>query len=247
MKRTQLIMGMPIRIEIGDVRATDADIASVFTYFISIDEQYSPYKSTSEVSRINTGLHQSQWSDDMKHIVELCEQTHKETHGYFDAYHDGMFDPSGIVKGWAINNAAQILRDRLCHNFYIDAGGDIQVSGLNEEHRPWRIGIRNPFHRDEIIKIIAVTTQGVATSGTAIRGNHIYNPVTGKAVDGDIVSLTVIGPNVYDADRFATAAFAMGRSGVTFIESLKGYEGYMIDTDHQATFTSGFDAYVVAT
>jgi thiamine biosynthesis lipoprotein len=61
----------------------------------------------------------------------------------------------------------------------------------------------------------------------------------------DIVSLTVIGPNVYEADRFATAAFAMGKRGIYFIEQLPGFEGYMIDAAARATFTSGFERYVL--
>jgi thiamine biosynthesis lipoprotein len=60
----------------------------------------------------------------------------------------------------------------------------------------------------------------------------------------DIVGLTVIGPNIYEADRFATAAFAMGREGIMFIENLAGFEGYMIDQHGQATFTSHFTRYV---
>jgi thiamine biosynthesis lipoprotein len=245
MKRTQLIMGMPISVEIQDEQATEADIESVFAYFTAIDEQFSPYKSTSEVSRINTGLKPSEWSSDMKHILDLCEQTKRETNGYFDAYYNGAFDPSGIVKGWAINNAAALLRGRHCRHFYIDAGGDIQVSGMSSDEQPWRVGIRNPFNREEIIKVLAITTEGVATSGTAIRGGHIFNPLTRTVAEGDIVSLTVVGPNVYEADRLVTAAFAMGRPGIDFIEALPGFEAYAVGADRQATLTSGFEKYVV--
>jgi thiamine biosynthesis lipoprotein len=60
----------------------------------------------------------------------------------------------------------------------------------------------------------------------------------------DVLSLTVIGPNIYEADRFATAAFAMGEEGIRFIERLEGFEGYMIDRRGQATFTSGFTRYI---
>lgn len=97
--------------------------------------------------------------------------------------------------------------------------------------------------------MLAISDRGVATSGTYARGRHIYNPV-GDGSEGDdstldeILSITVIGPDVYDADCYATAAFAMGRSGIGFIESLEGFEGYMIDKNRQATFTSGFERYV---
>jgi thiamine biosynthesis lipoprotein len=55
----------------------------------------------------------------------------------------------------------------------------------------------------------------------------------------------VIGPNIYEADRFATAAFAMESAGILFIEELEGFEGYMIDQHGLATYTSGFERYVV--
>jgi thiamine biosynthesis lipoprotein len=85
---------------------------------------------------------------------------------------------------------------------------------------------------------------GVATSGTYVRGQHIYNPKILGPLETDILSLTVIGPNIYEADRFATAAFAMGREGIVFIERRDGLEGYMIDLNGQATLTSGFERYV---
>lgn len=63
-------------------------------------------------------------------------------------------------------------------------------------------------------------------------------------MQNDIVSFTVIGPNVYEADRFATAVFVMGREGIMFVEHLVGFEGYMIDNKGIATMTSGFEKYV---
>ena len=92
--------------------------------------------------------------------------------------------------------------------------------------------------------VLSVSNRGVATSGTYVRGQHIYNPKQADRLITDIVGLTVIGPDIYEADRFATAAFAMGREGIHFIERLEGFEGYMIDRDGQATLTSGFTRYV---
>lgn len=55
-----------------------------------------------------------------------------------------------------------------------------------------------------------------------------------------VKSFTVIGPNVFEADRYATAAFAMGKKGISFIESVPELEGYMVDNKKLATYTSGF-------
>lgn len=245
MQQTRFIMGMPITIDVVDATVALANLETVFDYFTAVDEMFSTYKETSEISQINRGeLSPSQYSTEMKTILALSEQTKIDTCGYFDIQHAGCCDPSGIVKGWAIHNAANMLKVQGFRNFYVEAGGDIQVAGTKDGH-PWRVGIRNPFNRFQNVKILALTDQGIATSGTAIRGQHIYDPFHPDQPLLDIVSLTVIGPNVYEADRFATAAFAMGYAGIQFIEKQTGLEGYMIDAKTTATFTSGFERYVI--
>ncbi len=245
MKQTRLMMGMPITIEIVDAYATKENLQEIFSYFTYIDEKFSTYKLDSEISKINQSLlEKKHYSRDMKTIFRLSEQTKKETNGYFDIEHNGIIDPSGLVKGWAIHEAALILKKRGFKNYYIEAGGDIQVAGKNKDNKYWQIGIRNPFKRDENVKVLSIFDKGVVTSGTYIRGQHIYNPKRDSVKLKEVVSLTVIGPNVYEADRFATAAFAMGKAGINFIEKLSGFEGYMIDSKGVATYTSGFKTYL---
>lgn len=238
---------MPIMVEIVDLNSSQEDIDKVFDYFEYVDGKFSTYKEESEISLINKGkINISEYSEDMKKVFTLSEETKQLTGGYFDIKTPrGLYDPSGLVKGWAIHNAAQILLGLGFKNFYINAGGDIQTAGFNSQNQSWKIGIRDPLKKEEIIiKIIAVSGQGVATSGTYIRGQHIYNPHQLDKPINEIVSLTVIGPNIYEADRFATAAFAMGRQGINFIEGLDGFEGYVIDNNGQATMTSNFKKYV---
>ena len=238
-------MGMPITIVIADA-ADETVLDRIFSYFAYVDEKFSPYKETSELTRINKkGLLEKDWSDDMKTVMRLCEETKEKTDGYFDiATPNGIMDPSGLVKGWSIYNAAGLLQKDGFHNFYVDAGGDIEPRGENAEGKPWRVGIRSPFNPKEIIKVLEVRGVGVATSGIYIRGQHIYNPKEGGRPVSEIISLTVIGPNVYEADRFATAAFAMGIRGISFLETLDGFEAYSIDNKGIATMTSGFEKYI---
>lgn len=239
-KRTALIMGMPIAVEISkstNDKSANADIEKVFDYFRYVDEKYSPFKETSEVAKFNRG---EKVSHEMTKILELAQDLKNQTNGYFDIVRpDGKIDPSGIVKGWAIKNAANILKDLGYKKFYVDAGGDAEIVGKN-----WKWGIRNPFNKSEIVKVLKLSNCGIATSGTYERGQHIYNPVGKKSEITDVVSLTVIGPDVYEADKFSTPAFAMGRAGIEFIERQKDLEGYMIDKRAIATMTSGFDKYV---
>jgi FAD:protein FMN transferase len=246
MKQTRVLMDMPITVEVVDPTATEKIFSIVFSYFEYIDQKFSTFKPNSEITRFNKRtIEQSDFSDDMKTIFALSEQTKRETNGYFDIFHDGKCDPSGLVKGWAIYNATDLIGKMGFKNYYVDAGGDVQTKGVNGEGKPWRIGIKNPFNQKEIIKIVTVTTEGVATSGTYIRGQHIYNPKHPGAQIDDIVSLSVIGPNIYEADRFATAAFAMGKYGIQFIEERPETEGYMIDKNGIATMTRGFNKYVI--
>ncbi len=246
MKDTRIIMGMRITVEVADERASSDVLEEIFSYFTAIDNKFSTYKNDSEIMRINRGeIPIQSYSSQMREIFILAEKTKRESLGYFDIKNPGgTLDPSGIVKGWAIQNAAEILRKKGYNNFYIDAGGDIQSHGLNKEGKEWIIGIRSPFNAKEIVKVMQVGGRGVATSGNYIRGQHIYNPHEPQKKLLDITSFTVIGPNVLEADRFATAAFAMGREGINFIEKLPGFEGYAIDSAGIATFTSDFNLYI---
>ena len=244
MRDTRLIMGMPIMVDIPD--GTSQELAETFDYFTSIDERFSTYKDTSEISRINRGeIHAENYSSDMQEIFAIAQMTKEDTGGYFDIFRpDGLIDPSGIVKGWAIYKAALRLSERGVEDFLVDAGGDVQSRGKNSEGGQWSIGIRHPFEKNKIAKVVYPHGRGVATSGSYIRGAHIYNPLDTAQTLIEIVSLTVIGPNVLEADRFATAAFAMGRDGINFIEHTGHLEGYAIDKDGIATYTTGFEQFL---
>lgn len=245
MKENRIIMGMPAVIEIVDSKATEKVFKEIFDYLISVDERFSTYKKDSEITLYNEGkITERDLSDDLKKVLKLSEETKNKTDGFFDIAYNEKIDPSGLVKGWAIYNASEILRQKGFKNFYVEIAGDIEVAGLNNEGKKWAIGIRNPFNRGENVKVVYLSDRGIATSGNYERGEHIYNPRE-KIKAKEIASLTVIGPNIYEADRFATAAFAMGFEGIYFIEKLPGFEGYMIDHNGIATFTSGFEKYLI--
>ncbi|MBV9548610.1 MAG: FAD:protein FMN transferase [Alphaproteobacteria bacterium] len=244
MQETRVIMGLPVCVAVHDAGATADDIEAAFAVFTQADARFTPFRADSELSRLNRnqvcGI-----SAEMQEVLDLAEETRVQSGGYFDIRRpDGALDPCGIVKGWAIEKAAQALRQRGLRDFFIDAGGDIQSCGLNAQGREWRVGIRNPFNPEEIVKCLRPRGAGVATSGTYLRGRHIYNPHDPSAPLDEIVSLTVIGPDILEADRFATACFAMGPAGILFIERLEGFEAYEIDAGGNARMTSGLGRYL---
>jgi thiamine biosynthesis lipoprotein len=245
-RRTWLQMGMPITVALVDETATEADLDVVAYWFDEVNLRFSTYQPESEVSRFNAGLLQpDELSPELAEVIRLSEETRALTGGYFDIKRDQGIDPSGLVKGWAIQRAAAILRERGFVHFFVDAGGDVQANGCNQQGDPWRVGIRNPFDRTQIVKVLSISNRGVATSGTAMRGAHIIDPLRNAPVETPLLSLTIVAPTIFDADRIATAAFAMGQAGLAFTTKLQGFDAYGIDSRGISFHTPGFDRYVV--
>lgn len=238
-------MGMPIVATVGGPRA-GTHIRDVFALLRAVDARFSTYKSTSEISAINRGeLQPAEYSEAMTEVFELSEATKVATAGYFDIRRpDGSIDPSGLVKGWAIEKASRLLDERGVKDYFLDVGGDIMTRGGNAG-RPWWVGVRHPLQRDQNVKRLALSGIGIATSGTAERGEHIYDPLTGRAPVG-MQSVTVLGPSVMIADVYATTLFAMGvERGLEFIQRQEGYEAFIITNDWDGLLTPGFDRYSV--
>ena len=243
-RRTWLEMGMPVTVGIVDDSAIDADLDAIADMFAEVNQRFSTYLPSSEVSRFNAGLLlPSELSPELTEIIRLSDETRSLSHGYFDIWRDDGIDPSGLVKGWAIQRAADLLCARGFVDFFVDAGGDIQANGVNQDGAPWRVGIRNPFDRTQIVKVLSVSNRGVATSGTAIRGAHIIDPIRKAPVESSLLSLTIVGPTIFDADRLATATFAMGQAGLSFAAE-QGFDAYGIDTNGISFRTPGFDQYL---
>ncbi len=248
MERCQVMMGMPITVSIPPmlgIEAPEEVFQAIFAFFREVDETFSPFRPQSEVSRIGRGEEAIEdASPRMREVLRICDETTRQTDGYFSAWYGGRFDPSGVVKGWAIRGASRLLDELGYMSHCIDAGGDIEARGTNAEGKPWEIGIRNPFDPATIIKVLHLTDRGIATSGTYFRGDHIFNPKTGQPVKGGVASLTVVGFDVCEADRLTTPAFAMGEQGIGFLASTPGIDAYIVDSVGIALFTPGLARYM---
>lgn len=232
-------MGMPVTV---DVRDGDAPLDAVFAELRRIDAAFSPFHPDSAVSRINDGrLRLADAGAEVAAVLALCDGYETATGGFFSAWRGGTLDPSGLVKSWAIARACAILDGAGCRAYFVDAGGDVRTRGHNGRGEPWRVGIRHPVERATVVRVVIGHDLAVATSGTYEKGRHIIDPHTGVPAD-DLVSLTVVGPDIVEADVQATAAFAMGAAALPYLEALPGYEAYAIDAALRGTWTSGFDA-----
>jgi thiamine biosynthesis lipoprotein len=212
-RRVEHIMGMPISVEIP---STDA-AQRVFDWLREVDCRFSPFRPDSEVS---LGLN----SPEMAEIRALCAEYEERSGGAFRAQLPGRpFDPCGVVKGWAVQRAAELLRADGVREFCLNAGGDLVAVG-----RSWSVGIRHPDEADKVCAVFTVRDQAVATSGTYQRGAHIFDGRTGEPVE-ELLSLTVIAEDLTTADAVSTAAFAMGEKGVAWADEQPGCLVFAVD------------------
>jgi FAD:protein FMN transferase len=240
--RTQGVMGIPWTVTVRGAVA-DEVVDAVFAELRAIDAMFSTYIASSAVTRIRDGRLRMEDADPLvREVRDLCAEYAIGTNGYFSAWLDGRFDPTGLVKGWAIARAAALLDGSGCRDYFVDGAGDVLTRGDAAEGRPWRVGIRHPLQRARIVEVIRARGIAVATSGTYERGTHIRDPHSGLPAT-DLLGITVVGPDIVAADAYATAAFAMGARGLDFIESVPGYEALAIDAALAGACTSGFDSY----
>jgi thiamine biosynthesis lipoprotein len=242
-QRLKEVMGMPVTVDVVGEFDAAAAIDEVFADFELLDAIFSPFSENSQVCRINRGeLAPQDASEHVTQVINMCRLYERATNGYFSAWIGNRFDPSGLVKGWAIDRACSILDGRGYRDFFVDAGGDVQTRGRNRDGRPWRVGVRHPIERDKVACVVLASGTAVATSGTYEKGKHIFDPHTGLPADA-LLSLTVVGPDIVQADVFATAAFAMGMPGLEFVQRSAGYEAFAIDRQLRAWSTPGFGAF----
>lgn len=146
-------------------------------------------------------------------------------------------DLGAVAKGLAVDAAAQELLPY--RDFCIDAGGDIFLGGHNPRGGDWRVGIRHPRNRDELIDRLQVSDCAVCTSGDYERGAHILDP-RGGSPQPRVASATVIAPNAMLADALATAAFVLGpEAGIALLDRM-GVQGLLITTELERHTTTGF-------
>ena len=232
--RVEQIMGTAIGIDVRDELVPATAIDAAFASIRRADARFSTYKPDSEVSRLRRGeLKFDECSLELRRVLALAEQLRFDSQGHFDVYGhraDGGLDPSGVVKGWAIEEAAWILDAAGARNYAINAGGDVLVRGGPVPGQPWRIGIRHPLQADAVARVLELRSGAVATSGAYERGEHITNPLTASA-PRDWLSLTVVGPSLTMADAYATTAFAMGAPGLGWVAAHAGYRAYGVTAD----------------
>jgi FAD:protein FMN transferase len=234
LRRVEQVMGTAISLELaGDLPYPKLSLLAdeVFGWLRLVDERFSTYRPASEVCRLDRGeLRVEDCAADVRWVLDRCAWLWRETDGYFDAYATGRLDPSGYVKGWAVQVASDRLLGAGLADHCLNAGGDIRVRGHPEPGQPWRIGIRHPWEATAVCWVLAGTDLAIATSGTYERGTHVVDPRSGIPATA-LRSVTVVGADLGSADAYATAALAMGTAGLDWLAGLDGYESAVVTED----------------
>jgi len=164
--------------------------------------------------------------------------------------HGMSLDFGGVAKGWSAHHAMKRLQKE--GPALVDAGGDIAISGPQADGSAWLVGVEDPFHPGEELAALSLTGNGVATSGKDrrrwMRGgalqHHIIDPSTNKPAETDLLTVTVIAPNVMEAEAAAKAAFILGsRTGLEWIEAHPQYAGMFIFDNGQILQSRNLDLY----
>lgn len=236
------VMGMGIVVDVRDTDVEQRAVEDVFDWLRFVDATFSTYKPESEISRLERGeLTLAEAHEDVGGVLDRCEELREETNGYFDSRSGGSLDPSGLVKGWSVDRAAEILERSGARNFAIYAGGDVVVRGRPSAEGRWHIGVRHPRIADRVAAVVEADDLAIATSGAYARGDHVLDPHTGLPPAG-LLSVTITGPDLGTADAYATAAFAMGVRGPAWTAQLDGYEAMSILENDTVLSTPGFPA-----
>ena len=241
-RHAEPVMGTVVSFDVPAAAVVGGSLEAAVRWLHWVDRVFSPYRPDSDVALLAAAeITVDGCADEVAEVITACAALRVFSGGYFTAAPSGVFDPSGYVKGWAVERAAAILSAAGSTSHLVNGGGDVQcVGGRPGSGEPWRVGIADPGRRGSLALVVEAADSAVATSGTAERGAHIVDPFTGRPASG-LASITVVGRSLALADAFATAAFAMGPSlAREWTESLDGYEAYAIMPDGETWQTGGF-------
>ncbi len=256
-ERVEICMGTTSRFagrsELGEVEVQNI-LSQACEILHEADRTFSLYKSDSPLSRLARG--ETRLADCPPVVAEIwdaCDEWEKRTDGWFSAITpQNTFDPSGVVKTWAAKRAAEYILQAGINDFTMNAGGDVWLSDELTSDQEWRIAISKPISiaspDHAILTVIDLKNtdyRALATSGSAERGDHIWNPkAAGKSAPTDLVQVSVVAKDLVTADVWATAAFAAGTRGIPLLEAVDEIEALFILANGDLAATQNFTKYL---
>jgi FAD:protein FMN transferase len=237
----EAVMGTVVSLHVtaADPHRADEAIRDACARLHELDELLSLWKPQSPMSRVRSGeLSLEAAPPELHAVLSLCRLAVELTGGWFDPWAmPGGVDPTGLAKGWALEDAARRLSVHEVDAAVLNCGGDMVLLGTPPGEERWRVGIQHPWRRDALAGIIEVHG-AVATSGSYERGAHLLDPRTGEPALL-AASATVVGDRLALADALATGLAVGGDPVLEAIASLDGYEAYLVRLDGSEAATDG--------
>lgn len=250
-RRVVQLMGMPISLALRGRHADTAEGERAWDEVVAelrtVDRVFSTYRDDSVVNRLDRGeIDLVDCPPEVREVLALGRQAEEQSGGAFSvrlprAGADPArrrLDPSGVVKGWAVERAARWLTALDATDSCLSAGGDLVCRVADPARPAWQIGIEHPHDPHRLIATVPVRDGAVATSGTVHRGSHLVDARTGQPAAG-AASVTVIGSSLTWADIDATAAFALGADAVDWLATRPVRGGLVVWTDGSTTTFRG--------
>ncbi|MDO9454534.1 FAD:protein FMN transferase [Nocardioides sp.] len=239
-RAVEQVMGLPISVALrgrhaGDRRGHDA-WSAVVAELREVDRVFSTYRADSVVSRLDRGeMTPAAAPPEVREVLAIAERARVESGGAFDVRRRGddrvvRLDPSGVVKGWAVQRAAAHLAALRETDYCLGGGGDVVARVVDPQAPAWQIGVEDPREPRRLVARVPLRDGAVATSAETHRGPHVVDARTGRRPTG-LASVTVVAPDLTWADIDATAAFAMGTDGLAWLESRPGRSGLVVLDD----------------
>ncbi|WP_433472162.1 FAD:protein FMN transferase [Spirillospora sp. CA-142024] len=246
-RHVEHVMGTVFSFDIRTPRTPSITVAlaQAVAWLHHVDRVFSPYRRDSQITRLAEGrIGAGECDPEVAGVLRRCADLEHITGGAFTGEPGGRLDPSGLVKGWAIERASTILHEAGAHDHCVNGGGDIQLRGEASPGKPWQIGLADPHDRARLIAVVRGRDLAIATSGTAERGPHILDPRTGRPATA-LASITLTGRHLTNVDALATAAFVMGDAARSWTETHPGVEALAVTAGRSMWWTPGFESIAV--
>lgn len=203
-----------------------------------LERVFTTFSEDSDIRRIaRAELSVAEADPAVRRVHDLCDRARLDTDGLFDAWWRGWVDPTGIVKGWAVETSTRhhllpLVEAGVVEAVGVNVGGDMQLHTAAKSAWTWGIGVADPFDGSALIARLEVRSAGIATSGTAERGEHLVDPRTG-APAAEVASATVVAPGLTQADLWATTACIAGADAVETLRRSPTTAGLLVGADRR--------------
>ncbi len=195
-----------------------------------------------ETTKLHTGYKKIEFDQTQKLIIKSDPELY--------------IDLSGIAKGYAVDKIANYLDEQGIQNYLVEIGGELKGQGQKSSHQAWQIGIEKPSLSERSVKrIVNLNNIAMATSGDyrnyfekdGVRYSHTIDPATGKPINHNLASVTVLDQSSMHADALATAFMVMGTEKTHTLANKLGIAVYTLSknkTDFEERYNDLFKSYI---